>query len=71
MAAFLPALLLCDRWQMQAYMRPPQAEKETLYQLDHTCSLLALPLKAGNDSLYPFSPDIPSGQNNSDILYSL
>jgi predicted nuclease of restriction endonuclease-like RecB superfamily len=39
MAAFLPALLLCERWQMQAYVRPPQAERETLYRLDHTCSL--------------------------------
>ena len=39
MAAFLPALLLCERWQMRAYVRPPQALRETLYQLDHTCSL--------------------------------
>jgi uncharacterized protein len=39
MAAFLPALLLCERWQMRAYVRPPQARGETLYQLDHTCSL--------------------------------
>ena len=39
MAAFLPALLLCERWQMHAYVRPPQAQGETLYRLDHTCSL--------------------------------
>ena len=39
LAAFLPALLLCERWHMQAYVRPPQARGETLYQLDHTCSL--------------------------------
>src|SRR6266480_2159869 len=39
LAAFLPALLLCERWQMQAYVRPPQAQGETLYRLDHTCSL--------------------------------
>ena len=39
MAAFLPALLLCERWQMHAYVRPPQAQGEILYRLDHTCSL--------------------------------
>ncbi len=39
LAAFLPALLLCERWQMRAYVRPPQAQGETLYRLDHTCSL--------------------------------
>jgi len=39
LAAFLPALLLCERWQMQAHVRPPQAQGETLYRLDHTCSL--------------------------------
>ena len=39
LAAFLPALLLCERWQMRAYVRPPQAKGETLYRLDHTCSL--------------------------------
>jgi uncharacterized protein len=39
LAAFLPALLLCERWHMRAYVRPPQAQGETLYQLDHTCSL--------------------------------
>lgn len=39
LAAFLPALLLCERWKMHAYVRPPQARGETLYRLDHTCSL--------------------------------
>jgi uncharacterized protein len=39
MAAFFPALLLCEYWQMHAYVRPPQAKGETLYRLDHTCSL--------------------------------
>lgn len=39
LAAFLPALLLCERWQMYAYVRPPQAKGETIYRLDHTCSL--------------------------------
>jgi len=39
LAAFLPALLLCERWQMHAYVRPPQAKGETIYWLDHTCSL--------------------------------
>jgi predicted nuclease of restriction endonuclease-like RecB superfamily len=39
MAAFLPALLLCDRWQMLAQVRPPQAQTEMIYQLDHTSAL--------------------------------
>ena len=39
LAAFLPALLLCERWHMQAYVHPPQAPGGTLYRLDHTCSL--------------------------------
>lgn len=38
-AAFLPALLLCDRWRMQALVRPPQAQQFLTYQLDDTCSL--------------------------------
>src|SRR5215472_10530237 len=29
MAAFLPALLLCEYWRMHAYVRPPQAQGET------------------------------------------
>lgn len=39
MAAFLPALLLCDRWQMLAHVRPPQSKGEMLYRLDYTCAL--------------------------------
>jgi len=39
LAAFLPALLLCERWKMHAYVRPPQAKGETIYRLDHTCAL--------------------------------
>lgn len=39
MAAFLPALLLCEYWRMEAYVHPPQTLGEKLYRLDHTCSL--------------------------------
>jgi predicted nuclease of restriction endonuclease-like RecB superfamily len=39
LAAFLPALLLCEGWKMQAHVYPPQARGETMYRLDHTCSL--------------------------------
>ncbi len=39
MAAFLPALMLCERWQMTAYVRPPQSSSMMTYRLDHTCSL--------------------------------
>ena len=39
MAAFLPALLLCEQWRMLARVRPPQALGEMSYQLDSTCSL--------------------------------
>ncbi len=39
MAAFLPALLLCDRWRFQARVRPPQATGEMIYRLDYTCAL--------------------------------
>ncbi len=39
LAAFLPALLLCECWKMQAHVYPPQARGETIYRLDHTCSL--------------------------------
>lgn len=39
LAAFFPALLLCEGWQMQACVYPPQAVGETLYRLDHTCAL--------------------------------
>jgi predicted nuclease of restriction endonuclease-like RecB superfamily len=39
MAAFLPALLLCDLWQLLAQVRPPQSQAEMIYRLDHTSSL--------------------------------
>jgi predicted nuclease of restriction endonuclease-like RecB superfamily len=38
-AAFLPALLLCEQWQMRAQVRPPQAQGFLTYQLDHTGKL--------------------------------
>ncbi|MBN1564537.1 MAG: DUF790 family protein [Anaerolineae bacterium] len=38
-AAFLPALLLCDRWQMQADVRPPQFDAGLIYQLDDQTAL--------------------------------
>ncbi len=38
-AAFLPALLLCDQWQMQAEVCPPQSQRFLTYQLDHTSEL--------------------------------
>lgn len=38
-AAFLPALLLCDQWQMQAEVCPPQSQRFLIYQLDHTSRL--------------------------------
>lgn len=39
LAAFLPALLLCDQWQMRAEVCPPQSQGFLTYQLDHTCEL--------------------------------
>src|SRR5437763_15699298 len=39
MAAFLPALLLCEQWRLLARVRPPQATGEMSYQLDSTSSL--------------------------------
>jgi uncharacterized protein len=39
-AAFLPALLLCERWQMHATLRPPQAQGNTLtYRMDDSTAL--------------------------------
>lgn len=38
-AAFLPALLLCEQWHMQAQVLPPQAQRFLTYQLDHTSAL--------------------------------
>jgi len=39
LAAFLPALLLSDRWQMRATVRPPKADQTLRYHLDHTAQL--------------------------------
>jgi uncharacterized protein len=39
LAAFLPALMICDSWQMRAHVYPPQGRGEMIYRLDHTCSL--------------------------------
>lgn len=41
-AAFLPALFLCDRWQMTATVRPPQrrnSEEPIVYRLDNSAPL--------------------------------
>lgn len=38
-AAFLPALLLCDQWQMRAEVCPPQSQGFLTYQLDYTSEL--------------------------------
>src|SRR3989441_497185 len=38
-AAFLPALLLCERWRMVAAVHPPQTGAIASYRLDHTSSL--------------------------------
>lgn len=39
-AAFLPALLLCERWSMVAMVYSPLTQLMTTYRLDHTSSLL-------------------------------
>jgi len=39
LAAFLPALFLADRWQMEASVRPPQFGQTLKYRLDHTVPL--------------------------------
>jgi predicted nuclease of restriction endonuclease-like RecB superfamily len=38
-AAFLPALLLCQKWQMTASVRMPQTNDHLLFHLNHTTSL--------------------------------
>ena len=40
-AAFLPALMLCQRWQMQATVRLGAFDSELTYQLDHTVDLVS------------------------------
>jgi predicted nuclease of restriction endonuclease-like RecB superfamily len=39
LAAFLPALLLCQDWRMEATVRPPRFDQELLYRLDATAPL--------------------------------
>jgi uncharacterized protein len=39
LAAFLPALLLCRRWQMEATVRLPQFDQPLLYRLDDRAPL--------------------------------
>ncbi len=38
-AAFLPALFLCEKWQMVADVRLPQSGEKLKYRLDHTSPL--------------------------------
>lgn len=38
-AAFMPALLLCERWRLDATVHPPQSFMPLMYQLDHTSAL--------------------------------
>lgn len=38
-AAFMPALLLCERWQLDATVHPPQSLMPLTYRLDHTSAL--------------------------------
>ena len=38
-AAFLPAVLLCDRWQLAAEVRTHLCPQALIYRLDSTCSL--------------------------------
>jgi predicted nuclease of restriction endonuclease-like RecB superfamily len=39
LAAFLPALLLCQRWQMEATVCPPQFDQRLVYRLDNNAPL--------------------------------
>jgi uncharacterized protein len=41
MAVFLPALLLCEQWQLQATVHPPQARLPLTYYLDYTSALIS------------------------------
>lgn len=38
-AAFMPALLLCERWRLDATVHPPQSLMPIMYRLDHTSAL--------------------------------
>ena len=39
LAAFLPAVFLCEQWSMHAHVYPPLGQGEKLYRLDHTSVL--------------------------------
>lgn len=39
LAVFLPALLLCEQWQLHATVHPPQTRLPLTYHLDYTSSL--------------------------------
>ena len=39
MAVFLPALLLCEQWQLHATVHPPQTRLPLTYRLDYTSAL--------------------------------
>lgn len=39
MAAFLPALFLCEQWKMHATVYPPQGRGAMNYRMDHTSNL--------------------------------
>ncbi|GER91154.1 hypothetical protein KDW_53160 [Dictyobacter vulcani] len=39
MAAFLPALFLCEQWKMHATVYPPQGRGAMNYKMDHTSNL--------------------------------
>jgi uncharacterized protein len=47
-AAFLPALFLCDEWQMQASVKPPQFRQQLTYSLDHNIPLRSHFKKSGD-----------------------
>ncbi len=38
-AKFMPALLLCENWEMEAAVKPPHADQFLSYQLDNTTEL--------------------------------
>jgi len=47
-AAFLPALLLCERWSMQANIRMSTFDDELTYRLDHTAQLTSHFTRSGD-----------------------
>jgi uncharacterized protein len=48
LAAFLPALLLCQRWQMRATVYLNTFERELTYHLDHTAALTSHFVRSGD-----------------------